>query len=266
VRTLHDYSNLSELTPFILAWNEEDNLGRCLGSLTWAKQILVLDSGSTDRTLQIAAEFPQVRIVRRPFDSHAAQANYGLDRITTSWVLSLDADYVLTSEFQCALREGGFPWEEDCIYFAPFRLCVMGKPLRRSLYPPRGVLYARAGAHYDQDGHTQRISMAGRRPVMLPYSLLHDDRKPSSRWLLAQEKYARLEAEKLVRAAPRELTLPDRLRRTGWAAPLIILPYLLFIRGTIFDGWRGIFYAFQRSYAELLLALFLLEKKLQRTD
>ena len=252
-----------DLTPFILTWNEEANLGRCLDSVAWASQILVLDSGSTDRTLEIAARYPQVRVVQRPFDAHAAQANFGLSQITTSWVLSLDADYVLTPELQRALREGGFPWEEDCVYFAPFRFCVYGRPLRGSLYPPRGVLYARKGAQYDQDGHTQRISTAGRRTILLSAAILHDDRKPLARWLHSQEKYAALEAEKLASAAPAGLPLQDRLRRTGWAAPLVIVPYALFARGLIFDGWHGIFYAFQRGYAELLLALFLLERRLR---
>jgi glycosyltransferase involved in cell wall biosynthesis len=254
---------LSDLTPFILAWNEEANIARCLDSLAWAAQILIVDSGSTDRTLEIAAKYPQVRVVQRPFDCHSNQGNFGLGQIRTSWVLSLDADYILTPEFQRALQEGAFAWEEDCIYYAPFRFCVFGRPLRGSLYPPRGVMYALKGAHYDQDGHTQRIAPAGKRAVMLPYAILHDDRKSTARWLSSQEKYARLEAEKLS-AAPKEgLKIQDRLRLTGWIAPLIVAPYALFARGLILDGWPGMFYALQRMYAELLLALFLLEKRLR---
>jgi glycosyltransferase involved in cell wall biosynthesis len=260
---LPDEPRLSDLTPFILAWNEEANIARCLESVAWAAQILLLDSGSTDRTLEIASRYRQVRIIQRRFTSHAEQANFGLALIASPWVLSLDADYVLTAEFQRALREGAIPWDEGCVYFAPFRFCVQGRPLRRSIYPPRGVLYAVKGARYAQDGHTQRISTAGRRKVALPYFILHDDRKHIHRWLDAQRNYAALEAEKLARAKPGELGLPDRLRRTGWAAPLVVVPYVLFARGLILDGWRGVLYAFQRGYAELLLALFLLENRLR---
>ncbi len=205
-----------------------------------------------------------MRVATRAFDDHAGQANFGLGQVKTSWVLSLDADYVLTSGFQNALRAGAFPWEVDCVYFAPFRWCVEGHPLRGNLYPPRGVLYAHEGARYDQDGHAHKISLAGRRKVMLPYEIYHDDRKSSARWLQSQEKYARMEAEKLTAAAPEGLRIQDKLRRTGWAAPIVVVPYALFVRGLIFDGWPGMLYALQRGYAELLLALFILEKRLRR--
>jgi glycosyltransferase involved in cell wall biosynthesis len=253
---------LAELTPFILTYNEEANIARCLESIAWASQIVVVDSGSTDRTLELIAAYPQARVVQRTFDSHSRQANFGLSQITTPWVLSLDADYVLTPEFQRALREGD--WRKDCVYFAPFRVCVYGRPLRASLYPPRGVLYARENAGYDQDGHTQRLSLAGRRRVLLREAILHDDRKSFGRWLENQEKYAVLEADKLRHADPRELGWPDRLRRTGWTAPLVVIPYVLLVRGLIFDGWPGLFYALQRGYAELLLALHLLEGRLRK--
>jgi glycosyltransferase involved in cell wall biosynthesis len=254
---------LSDLTPFILTWNEEANIGRCLESVAWAKQILVVDSGSTDRTLEIVAKYPQARVVPRPFDGHSAQANFGLAQIQSAWVLSLDADYVLTPEFTAALQAPDFRWDPGCVYFAPFRFCVYGRPLRASIYPARGVLYARAGARYEQDGHTQRLALEGRRAVYLQEPLLHDDRKSLARWFDSQMKYAALEAEKLATVPEESLGLPDRLRRTGWAAPLVVVPYTLFVRGLILDGWRGVFYAFQRGYAELLLALYLLEKKVR---
>jgi hypothetical protein len=254
----------SGLTPFILTYNEEPNIARCLDRLEWASQILVVDSGSTDGTLELIAKYPQARVVQRPFDSHSRQANFALSQITTPWVLSLDADYILTPEFQQALTTEGFLWESDCVYFAPFRLCVHGRPLRASLYPPRGVLYAREGAHYEQDGHTQRLALAGRRPILLAEAILHDDRKSMARWLENQRKYAVLEAAKLRVTPSRELPVADRLRRTGWIAPLVIVPYVLFGRGLIMDGWRGVAYAFQRGYVEALLAFYLMAGRLRK--
>ena len=255
---------ISGLTPFILTYNEEANIARCLEKLQWASQILVVDSGSTDDTLALLAKYPQARVVQRRFDCHSNQANFGLSLITTPWVLSLDADYILTPEFQRALIEEKYPREADCVYFAPFRLCVYGRPLRASLYPPRGVLYAREGARYEQDGHTQRLALDGRRPVLTSEVILHDDRKSTARWLENQRKYAVLEAGKLLDTPSLELALADRLRKTGWAAPLVIVPYILFARGLILDGWRGMAYALQRGYVELLLALFLMTGRLRR--
>ena len=91
-------SIISEITPLILTYNESPNIGRILQRLTWAKRIVVIDSHSTDETLEILKSFPQVEVYQRKFDTAANQGNYGLDQITTEWVLSLDADYFLTDE------------------------------------------------------------------------------------------------------------------------------------------------------------------------
>ena len=86
--------NLAEITPLILTWNEEANIGRTLEGLTWAARIVVVDSGSTDGTAALVARHPNAELVYREFDNHAAQWNFGLDQVDTPWVLALDADYV----------------------------------------------------------------------------------------------------------------------------------------------------------------------------
>src|SRR5438270_13866515 len=86
-----------DITPLILTFNEEENIARTIGKLSWAKEVVVIDSGSTDRTIELArATHPNVRIVERIFDTHAAQWNFGLAQVRTPWVLSLDADYELS--------------------------------------------------------------------------------------------------------------------------------------------------------------------------
>ena len=88
-----------EITPLILTFNERENIAQTIAQLSWAKEILIVDSGSTDGTLELArAAHPNVRIVTRAFDSFASQCNFGLTHINTEWVLSMDADYVLTRE------------------------------------------------------------------------------------------------------------------------------------------------------------------------
>ena len=86
------------ITAMILTFNEAPNIQRTLEKLAWAADIVVVDSGSTDGTLEILKSFPRVRVFTRRFDSFAAQCNYGLQQVRTDWVLSLDADYVLTDE------------------------------------------------------------------------------------------------------------------------------------------------------------------------
>ena len=91
----------------------------------------------------------------------------------------------------------------------------------------------------------------------------HDDRKPLSRWLQEQDRYMQREAEKLARAGSRELGVADRIRKKIVFAPWLVLLYTLFGKRLILDGWPGWFYCFQRTYAELLLSLRLLEEKLK---
>src|SRR5580765_6230815 len=87
---------MDDVTPMVLTFNEAPNIVRTLEKLTWARQILVVDSFSTDETVQLAQRLPQVQVVQRRFDSFADQCNFGLNQIRSKWVLSLDADYVLS--------------------------------------------------------------------------------------------------------------------------------------------------------------------------
>ena len=67
------HSMLEEVTPLILTLNESPNIDRTLQHLTWAKRIVVIDSYSTDTTLEILQSYPQVQIFKREFDTHTNQ-------------------------------------------------------------------------------------------------------------------------------------------------------------------------------------------------
>jgi glycosyltransferase involved in cell wall biosynthesis len=252
--------NWDNITPLVLTFNEEPNLRRCLERLNWAQRVVVLDSGSTDGTEAIAAEFANVEFLTRPFDDHTRQWNHGLDQARTPWVLTLDADYVLGVGFEDELMM--LPEDPACdAFFATFRYLVFGRPLRACLYPPRAVLFRPGRCHYVQDGHTQLLHVEGAEKH-LDTKIDHDDRKPLTRWFISQDKYAKLEAEKLLSLPTAELSLQDRIRRTMILGPVLVFFYTLLLRGTILDGWHGWFYTLQRTVAEMMLSLRLLEKQL----
>ena len=252
---------LNQITPLLLTYNEAPNIGRTLDRLSWARDIVVVDSLSTDDTRAMLSRYPNVRVYERAFTTHAEQWNFGLEHtgITTDWVLALDADFVLTDD---AVRELTTlsPPQAVCGYRASFTYCIDGQPLRSGVYPPVTVLYRRAGAIYQQDGHTQRVRVDG--PVMpLAARILHDDRKPLSHWIASQIRYMRLEADKLASAPPSSLATVDRVRKLIVLAPPLVFLRCLFVGGGILDGWPGLFYALQRATAELILSVSLVERR-----
>src|SRR5580658_2541625 len=91
---------LDQITPVLLTYNEAPNIARTLSHLHWARDIVVVDSESTDDTLAILANWPKVRVFSRPFDTHAGQWRHAVTEtaIGTPWILRLDADYRLTDE------------------------------------------------------------------------------------------------------------------------------------------------------------------------
>jgi glycosyltransferase involved in cell wall biosynthesis len=252
------------ITPLIITYNEAPNIARTLSKLSWARRIVVIDSGSTDATLDLLRGYPQVEVVSHPFSDFATQCNFGLTLINTEWVLSLDADYELSDGL---VDEIGALTGDDTVsgYRAPFVYRVYGRPLRGTLYPPRVVLYRVEKARYANEGHGHRVILDGKVKA-LRQVIYHDDRKPLARWFASQQRYAIEEARYICSKAPHELTRTDRLRRMAWPAPLGVLFYTLFAKRCILDGWPGWFYALQRLVAEALIALAVLDRRLRGAD
>jgi glycosyltransferase involved in cell wall biosynthesis len=257
---------LKQVTPLILTYNEAPNIGRSLERLSWARDIVVVDSFSDDDTLEIVSRFPQVRIFQREFDCLENQWNYALNEtgVRTQWILALDADYIATPELIDEIR-GLYPPDAVNGYRARFAYCIYGKQLRGSAYQPVVVLYRREHARYRQDGHAHRVVVNGRVDELRSL-MLHDDRKSVARWLNSQSVYQRQEMTKLLAAESKHLTLPDRIRKQKLLSPLLVFLYCLLIKGGIFDGKAGFYYAFQRMIAEALLSVYLLDEELSRHE
>ena len=251
---------LEQITPLIITYNEAANIQRTFAKLTWAQRIVVVDSGSTDETLQIVRSHPRVEVIAHPFADFASQCNFGLTQIATPWVLSLDADYELSDALLREL-ESLQPADNIAGYRARFVYRVHGRPLRATLYPPRTVLYRKGKAAYRKEGHGHRVVVDGE---ILPLDavIYHDDRKPLARWFASQQRYARDEADYLL-GLPASMTRADRIRLMAWPAPIAVFFYTLLIKGCVLDGWPGWYYVLQRVLAEILLALEITDRRLR---
>jgi hypothetical protein len=227
---------------------------------------VVLDSGSNDGTIEILGGYTNVRYLTRPFDTHAAQWSHGLTSggISRPWVLALDADYILSSALVGEIASLS-PGTSIAGYRIAFRYCVFGRPLSAALYPPVIALYRRERAHYLQDGHTQRVVVDGT-VARLKGFIDHDDRKSLSRWFASQQKYAKLEADHLLRTPPASLRRTDKLRLMAWPSPILVFLYTLLAKGCILDGWPGWFYVLQRTLAETMIAIQLVDRRLHASS
>jgi glycosyltransferase involved in cell wall biosynthesis len=252
--------NLSDITPLILTFNEEANVERALRSVEWANHIIVVDSFSTDRTMEILRANPKVQVVQRRFDSHSNQWSHGLARAAgfSEWILSMDADYVVTEDLKQELAELE-PRVDISGYRISFTYCIDGRALWGSLYPPIVALYRARRARYEQDGHAQRVQVEGAVGA-LRCRMLHDDRKTFSRWLASQDKYAELEVRKLRALRFAHASWPDRLRKLVVVMPFVALCYCLILKGCLLQGSAGVRYAFQRTVAELILSAKLMRR------
>ena len=244
-----------DVTPVIIARDEQPNIHRTLTQLTWANDVVVVDSGSTDETVEIARTCRNVRVIHRDIDTLAAQWTFAVAQARTPWVLTLDADYFVPSDFARELASLA-PRDDVAGHEADFIYAIGGKPLRASLYTPRAVLLRRDRCEFYMDGHTQRVRVNGG-IERLKTKLIHDDRKPLRRFIARQKRYMRDEAEKLRNADPRTLNAAARIRKLRVIAPFVVPFYVLFVRGVIFDGIAGLHYAFERTLAEWILTIAL---------
>lgn len=251
---------LSHITPVILTFNEGPNIARALSRLDWAKDIVVVDSGSIDDTLEILGRFPKVRVYSRLFDTHANQWRYATQdtAIATPWVLRLDADYQLSDALVSEIS-GLDPNAPVSAYRIAFGYAIFSRPLRSSLYPANTILL-RVGKYSVRDkGHTEVWTVDG--PTAdLRGRIVHDDWKSTKPWAAAQGRYMERELERLF-VSPNGIR--DWLRLHPPLMPLALFLYCLFAKGLILDGKPGLYYAFQRLVAESILALMVIERRIK---
>lgn len=251
------------VTPFVLTFNEEENIQRTLDSLRWAKCVLVLDSGSTDATVRIARSFPNVVLTTRPFDNFRGQSEHALqfEAMQTEYALALDADMVVTRELADEIAhpflDGSFAGG-----ILPFEYWMLGRPLAGSLLKPQLRLFRRNAVRVVQEGHGHKFHVDGP-TYQFRAKLLHDDRKPLERWVGSQLGYSRQELAKLREMDERSLRA--WLRRSG-LMPFVAGGYAYLRAGGPLKGGASLRYAWERVLFEVLLSMRLLDSRADEND
>lgn len=248
--------SLLSVTPVILTLDEEANLGRTLSALTWARRVVVLDSGSSDGTERVARSFDNVDFSRRPFDCLRRQWEAAFERTgrDAEYLLALDADMIVTPQCVDEIERDFLPNHLDGGVL-PIRWCYYGRPLRGSLCAPQLRLFHRSAVTVGQRGHAHAFFVEGSTRA-LRHGVLHDDRKPVDRWIASQLRYSREEAERIQ--SPSDLRLQDRLRATCVMPVLAVVAAYLRAGGPL-GGRAALRYAYERGAYEALLAIRLLD-------
>jgi glycosyltransferase involved in cell wall biosynthesis len=251
---------IDQITPVLLTYNEEQNISRTLSHLAWAKDIVVVDSGSTDGTLAALAHFPNVRVFSRRFDTHGKQWRYATEEtnIGTDWILRLDADYQVSDALIAELARLD-PNAAVSAYRVRFDYAVFSRKLLSSLYPSKTILLRKGRFSVWDKGHSDAWDVHG--PVAtLNATIVHDDWKPIDQCLIGEAQCLQRERD-WIRAHKGGLVRWLRVRPP--LMPIVVFLYCLFGKGLILNGRAGIFYALQRMVAEAVLSLMVLEERLR---
>jgi glycosyltransferase involved in cell wall biosynthesis len=254
---------LENITPAILTYNEAPNIGRTLDALRWAGAVVILDSGSTDETKEIAGRYENVRWFERAFDTHQTQWEYAVREtgIATEYVLALDADMEVTPAFRDELEEkflpGNFAGGDVAFVYSYY-----GRNLTGSLYPNQIRVVRRQDVVITQVDHTQHFAVPGT-VYKFRNRVIHDDRKPLERWVASQLSYQVLNDEAIGNGESNRLKYS--LRRTGLMPAMVAL--LAYLRsGGPFGGAASARYAYERLVCESLLAIRLMNRRLEARE
>ena len=148
------------LSVIIITKNEEINIRRCLDSVKWADEIIVVDSGSRDKTVAIALEYTD-KVYENNWQGFGIQKQRALSHATGDWVLNLDADEAIDDALKNEIIKV-MSKDTPTAYRIPIRMYFYGKPMRYSASPKRHVrLFKREGARYSDDIVHEKILLPG---------------------------------------------------------------------------------------------------------
>ena len=255
-RSAHE-PRLTPISAVILTRNEADRLERCVRSLHFCDEILVIDAESTDGTAELAQRLG-ARVIQRPWPGFRSQREFAIAQARHDWILSIDADEsVSPALFRSLLRQRLRGFGAHAGFEYPRALEYHGRYMRYgNVYPDRAVrLFDRSRARYGGYQVHERLEIDG--PIgRLDGDLEHHSYRSFDDHLARMQTYARLWAEE-AHAAGKRARLANVFFNPLWR---FVRGYLL--RSGFRDGWRGlVFHCVEAGYVrQKYLRLYLLSQ------
>ncbi|HUD46577.1 MAG TPA: glycosyltransferase family 2 protein [Candidatus Baltobacteraceae bacterium] len=271
------------ISVLILTFNEEQNIPACLESVKWCDDVLVVDSFSTDRTVELARG-GGARVLEHRFVNFADQRNFGLTQggLKNPWVLHLDADELVTPELRDQML-AAIPHTQKEAFQMPSRMMFQGQWLKYSgLYPWYQVrLGKKSSLSFVQVGHGQRETLASEKIGTLESPLLHYSfSKGIHDWVEKHNRYSTAEAVHFVEAGTEKRIdwrsiLPfgnGTVRRRTLKQLFFHLPfrptlrflYMYCYKLGFLDGRAGLTYCRLLAFYEYLIVLKMREARWRR--
>ncbi|MBL7717032.1 MAG: glycosyltransferase family 2 protein [Bdellovibrionales bacterium] len=248
----------AKISITIITLNEEDNIARCLDSVAWADDVVVVDSGSKDRTLEISRE-KGARVFTNPWKGYGQQKNFAQDQTKNDWVLNIDADEVvsedLKNEILAILKLDAAGQLEARGFAVPRRTFYLGKwILNGGWYPNYLVRLAnKKSARWSEPEIHEALEVQGL-VQRLQSDLEHFTFEGIEDQVLANLKYAKLGARELNRKHRRP-SLLKQILKPGWK---FFETYIL--KSGWKDGWAGFVISVNAAYSIFLKFSFQLEE------
>lgn len=232
------------ISALVITYNEESNIAEFLKSVSFADEIVILDSYSTDKTLEIARAYPRTRVYQRRFEDFSTQRNRALDLATYQWVLFIDADErvdrALNDEILKTVR-----MPDTCeAYYVYRRFHFAGKALRYSGFQKdkAPILFKKNHCFYEPSRRVHEKLYCQGKIAYLKNKLDHYTYFSWEQYDAKLGKYARIQADELF-----EKNVQPRLHH------FILKPFFRFFnhylfKGGIFDGWQGFFISWLCGY------------------
>lgn len=264
---------------YILTYNEELDIAACIESALLSDDVVVVDSYSSDRTVEIASRY-DIRVVQHRFESHGRQRTWMLEEVPAKhdWIYILEADERMTPElFQECLE--AIKTSEYVGYYAAERVMFMGRWIRHSTQYPRYQLrlLQRGKVWFTDYGHTEREVCEGATNFLKETYPHYTSGKGLSRWIDKHNRYSTDEAEETLRQlqqgsvnwrelffgrseVQRRRALKDLSLRLPFR-PLVRFLYMYFFLGGVLDGKAGFTWCTLQAFYEYLILLKVWELK-----